>query len=258
MRVMNKNAQVTIFIIIAILIIAAAVLIYLFYPKISTTLGTQEDTPQTYIQSCIEKEITDAITTVSLQGGSINPENYILYNDTKIEYLCYTNQYYQSCLIQQPMLKEYIEAQIKSAISKNATSCFNSLKSSYQKQGYDIDMKNGAVTVELLPKRVITTFNYSVTATKGDTQKYDSFIVITNNNLYELTSIANSIIQWESTYGNAEVTAYMTYYHDLKVEKNLINSGDKIYVITDRNTGSKFQFASRSQAWPAGYLIKLE
>lgn len=255
---MNKNAQVTIFIIIAILIIAAAVLIYLFYPKISTTLGTQEDTPQTYIQSCIEKEITDAITTVSLQGGSINPENYILYNDTKIEYLCYTNQYYQSCLIQQPMLKEYIEAQIKSAISKNATSCFNSLKSSYQKQGYDIDMKNGAVTVELLPKRVITTFNYSVTATKGDTQKYDSFIVITNNNLYELTSIANSIIQWESTYGNAEVTAYMTYYHDLKVEKNLINSGDKIYVITDRNTGSKFQFASRSQAWPAGYLIKLE
>jgi hypothetical protein len=257
MRVMNKNAQVTIFIIIAILIVAAAVLIYLFYPKISTTLGTQEDTPQTYIQSCIEKEITDAITTVSFQGGSTNPENYLLYNDTKIEYLCYTNQYYRPCLIQQPMLKEHIEAQIKNRISQNATSCFNSLKSSYQKQGYDIDMKNGAVTVELLPKRVITTFNYSVTATKGDTQKYDSFIVITNNNLYELTAIANSILQFESQYGDAEVTAYMTYYHDLKVEKKLLDERGKIYIITDRNTKNKLQFATRGQIWPGGYLMSV-
>jgi len=254
---MNKKAQVTIFIIIAILIIAAAVLIYLFYPKISTTLGTQENTPQTYIQSCIEKEISNAISTVSLQGGSINPENYILYNDTKIEYLCYTNQYYKPCLIQQPMLKEHIETGIRNRISQNATSCFNSLKSSYERQGYTMDMRSGIVTVELLPKRVITTFNYTLTATRGDTQKYDSFSVILNNNLYELTAIANSILQWESNYGDSEVTAYMTYYHDLKVEKKLMNERGKIYMITDRNTGNKFQFATRGQVWPAGYLISV-
>jgi hypothetical protein len=257
MRVMNKKAQVTIFIIIAILIVSAAVLIYLFYPQINTTLGTQENTPQTYIQSCIEKEISDAISTVSIQGGSIEPENYLLYNDTRIEYLCYTNQYYQSCLLQQPMLKEHIESQIKNRISQNATSCFNSMKSNYEKQGYSMDMKSGAITVELLPKRVITTFNYTLTATKGDTQKYDSFVVISNNNLYELTAIANSILQLESKYGDADVTTYMTYYHDLKVEKRLLEDRGKIYTITDRNIGSKFQFATRGQIWPGGYLLSV-
>jgi hypothetical protein len=255
MKVMNKRGQVTIFIILAILIVVGAVLIYLFYPQITTTLGTQENTPQTYIQSCIEKEISSAVETLSLQGGSLAPENYIMYNDSKVEYLCYTNEYYKPCVVQQPMLKQHIESEIKKKISDNIVSCFSSLKSNYESQGYAVDLKSGSVNIELLPKRVISTFNYTLTTTKGDTQKYDSFSVILNNNLYELTSIANSILQWEGNYGDAEVTAYMTYYHDLKVEKYLRSSGEKVYIITDRNTGDKFQFASRGQVWPAGYLI---
>jgi hypothetical protein len=254
MKGMNKKGQVTIFIIISILIIAAAVLVYMFYPKITTTFGTQENTPQSYIQTCIEKEISDTAKTLSLQGGSLDPQNYIMDNNTKIDFLCYTNDYYRQCLIQQPMLKQHIESEIKNKILTDANNCFSSLKTNYEKQGYTAELKSGTISVELLPKRIITTFNYSLTMTKGDTQKYDSFVVILNNNLYELTSIANSIIQWESLYGDAEVTAYMTYYHDLKVEKKLVNNKGKIYTITDRNTGNKFQFASRSQIWPAGYL----
>jgi hypothetical protein len=254
MKVMEKRGQVTIFIIIAIIIVFAAVLIYMFYPQITTTLGTQENTPQSYIQSCIEKEISDTVNLLSLQGGSFNVTNYIMYNDSKVEFLCYTNEYYRPCLVQQPMLKQHIESEIKSRISSDVNKCFSSLKTNYEKQGYVVDLKSGSINVELLPKRVISTFNYSLTTTKGDTQKYSSFVVILNNNLYELTSIANSIIQWESTYGDAEVTSYMTYYHDLKVEKVLRSSGEKVYIITDRNTGNKFQFASRGQAWPAGYL----
>jgi hypothetical protein len=250
----NKKGQVTIFIIIAILIVFAAVLLYLFYPQITTTLGSQEETPQTYIQTCMEKEISTAVDTLSLQGGSFNVTNYLMYNDSKVEYLCYTNEYYRPCLLQQPMLKQHIEKEIKTKISNSVNKCFGSLKTDYEKQGYTAELKNGGINVELLPKRVISTFNYTLTTTRGDVEKYDSFVVILNNNLYELTSIANSILQWESTYGDAEVTAYMTYYHDLKVEKVLRESGEKIYIITDRNTGNKFQFASRSQMWPPGIV----
>ena len=256
MRVMNKKGQVTIFIIIGIIIVVAAVLIYMFYPQITTTLGTQENTPQSYIQTCIEKEISETATTLALQGGSLDPQNYIMNNNSKVEFLCYTNEYYRPCLVQQPMLNQHIESEIKNKISSSANKCFASLKANYEKQGYVAELKSGGINVELLPKRIITTFTYFLTMTKGDTQKYDSFVVILNNNLYELTAIANSIIQWESTYGDAEVTAYMTYYHDLKVEKKLTTSGEKIYIITDRNTGNKFQFASRGQAWPAGYLTQ--
>jgi flagellar basal body-associated protein FliL len=54
-RVMSKSGQVTIFIIIAIIIVAAGLLIYSFYPQIKTSFGTQQQNPPSFIQSCIEK-----------------------------------------------------------------------------------------------------------------------------------------------------------------------------------------------------------
>jgi hypothetical protein len=255
----NYRGQVTIFIIIGIIIVALGLLAYSFYPQIKSTIGAGEKSPQGYIQSCIENDIQNAITKVSLQGGSITPDNYVLYKNNKVQYLCYTDEYYCSpsgcCVVQQPMLKQHIESEIKNAISSNVDSCFNSMKTSYQKQGYDVNLAAGDKKVELLPKRVVATFNYSLTLTKGSTQKYDSFSVVLDNNLYELTSIANSIIEWETTYGNADPTIYMSYYPDLKVEKSLRGSGDKVYILTDRNIGNKFEFASKSQVWPAGYYF---
>ena len=118
-----------------------------------------------------------------------------------------------------------------------------------------MNLRPGNVRVELLPKRVVARFNYTLTTTKTDTERYDSFNVVLNNGLYELVSIANSIIDWESEFGDAETTLYMSYYPDLKVEKLNQVDGSTIYILTDRNTGNKFQFASRSVAWPPGYGI---
>jgi hypothetical protein len=46
----------------------------------------------------------------------------------------------------------------------------------------------------------------------------------------------------------------MNYYPNLKVEQVLRSSGNKIYILTDRKIGTKFQFAIQSQIWPAGYV----
>jgi hypothetical protein len=254
----HKRGQVTIFIIIAIIIVAVAVLIYLFYPKIKSSLSVEEQNPISFIQTCIEEDITSTVGKVSLQGGSIAPENYVLYNNSKVEYLCYTLENLRPCLIQQAMLKQHIESEIKNEISENVNNCFKSLEENYIKQGYSVDLKTGSKKIELLPKRIIATFNYSLTLTKGeDSQKYDSFIVMINNNLYELVAITNSILDWESTYGDAETTTYMTLYHDLKVEKDVKGDDGKVYILTDRNTGNKFQFATRGQIWPAGYAMPI-
>ncbi len=251
----NRKGQVTIFIIIAIVIVVVGILIYLFYPEITIGLGLGTKNPQEFIQSCIEEDIENDIEILSLQGGSLNPEHYILYNNDKIEYICYTGEYYKTCVVQQPMLKEHIESEIGNDIQDKVEACFNSMEESYQKQGYDVNLKRGEINIELLPKRVISNFDYSLTLTKGETEQYDSFRVVLNNNLYELVSIANSILEWEATYGDAETTIYMDYYHDLKVEKKKQSDGTTIYILTDRNTENKFQFASRSVAWPPGYGV---
>ena len=127
------------------------------------------------------------------------------------------------------------------------------MEKNFQKKGYTVNLRSGGMQVELLPKRIVLNFNHSLTLTKEGSDSYDKFSVFVNNNLYELISIANSIIQWETRYGDAETTAYMTYYRDLKVEKKLQQEGTKVYILTDRNKGNKFQFASRSIAWPPGY-----
>ena len=250
----SKRAQVTIFIIIAIVIFVVGVLVYIFFLQIKSTLGGGVKNPQSFIFECIEEDIEDAVEKVSLQGGSIEPEHYILHDNEKVEYLCYTNEYYKLCVVQQPMLRPHIEKEIKNEIEDKVEACFNSLENSYDNQGYNVDLKPGPVKVQLLPQRVVSTFNYSLTLTKEDTERYDSFDVVLDNNLYELISIANSILEFETTLGATDVTIYMDLYSNLKVEPKLLSDGTKIYIVTNRERGNKFQFASRSLVFsPAGY-----
>lgn len=249
----NRKGQLTIFIIIAIVIVALAVFAYMFFPQIKSTIGIEQQSPQSFIQTCLEQDIKDTVEKVSLQGGSINPELYTLYQDNKVEYLCYTNQYLLPCIMQQPLLKQHIESEIKSNIGSYVEACFSSLQKNFERRGYTVNIRNGPTRVELLPKRIVTTMNYSVTLTRTGTENYNSFDVILNNNLYELTSIATSILDWESKYGDANFRAYMTYYRDLKVEQKGKSDGSKIYVLTDLNTDNKFEFAVRSVVYPSGF-----
>ena len=251
----NNRGQITIFIIIAILIIAAGVLIYLFYPKIIPGGESAAKNPQAFMQSCLEEAINQKIDVLSLKGGSISPEHYFVYKGDTIEYLCYTNEYYKTCAMQQPMLKNHIEAEIKNSIKKDVEKCFEDLQSSFEKRGYEVNLKSGETKVELLPKRIVVNFGHELTLTKESSEKYNSIRILLNNNLYELVSIANSILNMEARYGDAETTIYMNYYKDLKVEKYKQTDGTTIYILTDRNNGKKFQFASRSISWPPGYGV---
>jgi hypothetical protein len=251
-KIKNKG-QVTIFIIIAVLIVGLAVLFLFIIPRTGVTTVFDEKNPNAFIQTCLEDKIKDTVELISLQGGSIAPEHYFTYNNINIEYLCYINENYETCVVQRPLLKEHIESEIENEIIEDVIICFNSLKESYEEKSYNVDLESGITNVELLPKRVVASFDYVLTVSKTQTDRYDSFSVVLNNNLYELISIANSIIEWETTLGDIDPRTYMALYSDLKVEKNLRDDGTKIYVLTNRDTENKFQFASRSLVFPAGH-----
>ncbi|MFH1503671.1 MAG: hypothetical protein ABIE36_03365 [Candidatus Diapherotrites archaeon] len=251
----NFKGQVTIFIIIAIIIVALAILLYIFLSKPKTDIIPGTKNPPVYIQECMQEKIENTVDILSLQGGSVNPEGYYIYENNKVEYLCYINEYYRPCVVQQPMLTQHIQKEILNEIEDETVSCFDSMKDNYEQKGYEVSMKTGNTTVELLPNKIITTFGYEVVLIKGETEKYQNFRIALNNDLYKLASIANSIIQWETLYGDAETTIYMDYYHDLKVNKQKQIEGTTIYILTDINNDKIFQFASRSYAFPPGILI---
>lgn len=45
----------------------------------------------------------------------------------------------------------------------------------------------------------------------------------------------------------------MDLYHNLKIEKRKPDYGTSVYILTDKDTANKFQFASRSLVFPPGY-----
>lgn len=252
----RNRGQVTLFIILAIVIVGIGVAVYMFYPQIQTTLGIGAQSPTQFIQSCLEDQIKQNIETISIQGGSLDPRPYFLYDNQKVEYLCYTESYYEPCVMQQPFLRQHIEEELENSISELSRECFTKLEATYQRQGYDTRLNFGEMDVRLFPEKVITTFNHTLTLTKGgSSERYTDFSIVVNNNLYELASIAISILGFETKYGDAETTDYMNIYHDLKVEKKPQSEGTTVYTLTNTE-GEVFRFASRSYIWPSGYGIE--
>ncbi len=248
----DKKGQVTIFVILAIVLIALIALAYLFYPEISSRISTNIDNPSAFIQSCLEEEITETVSTLSIQGGFLEPAPFILHEGEKIQYLCYTENYYDTCVVQKPLLTRQIEKEIKEGIKNQADDCFEQLKEGYENRGYETSFEYGTYEVQLLPKRIFITFNHTLNVERTDSQRFEDFSVSVNNNLFELISIADSIIDLESIYGDATSQLYMDLYHDLKVQKREPEYGTTLYILTDRPTGNIFQFASRSVVFPPG------
>lgn len=253
----EKKAQLTIFVIIALVIIGMGLLIYTFYPDLTGTGYSKSENPEEFLKGCIqEKDIQKKINKITIQGGSMNPENTIDYYGNDVEYLCYASDYYEQCVIQKPMLKNHVEKEIYNAIQGDIKTCINELEDSFSERGYSIDMGSELIELNIIPEKIQIKLNNNIKLEKAEeTKNYDSLEISLNSNLYEILMIATNILKWETNYGDAETTTYMTYYRDIKVEKNKLSDGTTIYKITNRDSGEKFQFASRSVAWPPGYGV---
>ena len=107
----SKRGQVTIFIIVAILLVIVVLVLFL-YPRVK--LGNPEEfSPNVFLKSCLEPDVKGYVDLLSKNGGYANPEGFIVYQDQKVKYLCYTNKYYEKCVVQQPMVKENFEKELK-------------------------------------------------------------------------------------------------------------------------------------------------
>ncbi|MEM4325797.1 MAG: hypothetical protein QXU40_00655 [Candidatus Pacearchaeota archaeon] len=248
----NKRGQLTLFIIIAIIIVGLGLLIYFFVLKPEVKVVFDEGNPNAFIQSCMENKMRDVINKISLQGGVLEPEFYFDYNHTKISYLCYVSVEGSPCVIQQPLLKNKIESEIKRGIEGDVRDCFNSLKESYERRKYKVIMDEGATTVNILPKKIVSNFNYRLTVSKGgQTNRYESFGVNLKSDLYQLIGITNRILIFEHYQGDVNPNAYISLGGpNIIIVKNLREDQTKIYAIENKNTGDRFQFASKSFTFP--------
>jgi len=247
----GKKAQITVFLILAILIVA--VLFLLFGEKAAkfTTIFTG-DSPISQIENCIQKNAKEAIDILSVQGGAINPENYYLYESNKVDYVCYTQEYYKLCIMQKPLLKESIEKEVKNYLDPKVSDCINSIKTSFERKGYDFFYTKPEIMTEIVPGSFLIKVKSNIEITKSATENYQEMQINVESNLYDFVMTATSISNWEARYGDSETMMYMIYYPNLKVEKKIRIDGTRIYILTNREKQDKFIFATRSFPVPPG------
>ena len=252
MNKVNKKAQLTIFIILALVIVA--VLLVLFYPDIKVLVSGP--VPVDYIDDCAEKAAQEALDKIVLQGGSMEPENFFMYQGNEIEYLCYTNEYYKTCMMQKPFLKQDIEREIAGYVKPKVETCLSDLKNQLEKRGSDVSLGKTNVEVSVMPSSILVSVEAPLTVSGTDkgTQSFNKFNTKIQSHLYDLIMIASSISNWEARYGDSEVMSFMVFYPNLKIEKKKQGDGTTIYILTDNLTKEKFQFASRSLVFPPGYF----
>lgn len=252
----NKKAQITIYIIIAILFISLIVLVVSLRRKPVIDIHSELN-PSYYIEKCARDYSKEAVDIMLPQGGYISPENYKLYDGNKAAYLCYNKNYYQPCVNQIPLYIQHLENEIKSYIEPKIESCFFSLKQELEKRNYVIELESSmSINIELVPQAVRTEIKRTTSLTKGEeTQKYEDFETKISSPLYDLANVAREVVNQEAKYCNFEYVGYSMFYPKFKIEKRAVGSASdssKIYIIEDKATGKKLYFAVRSCAIPPG------
>jgi|SRR3989338_526970 len=252
----SKRSQITIFVILAILIVG--ILIFLFYPSIqkwiNPTIGDMLP------NNCIEKAVKPSLALAMSQGGTIKPELYFMYNNDTIDYLCYTSQWYRTCTMQIPLLKQHIENEVQKDSQQKITGCIEDSISRLESKGYTV-VTDGSktATIILKPDNIVVSFNFSMklirdeVTTPIDTNSLETKI---KSKAYDIIMIASSIQNFEARYGDTNTETYMGFYPNIKVEKLTQSDGSKIYIITERNTKETLIFAVRSLAWPPGIAVE--
>ena len=134
----NKRAQLTLFVIVAIIIITALVIGLIYFKQ--STQGSPEEDIQGYIQKCINDGVKSSEAKLLENNGYMNlSNNYLVYYGQKVPYLCKATEFYVPCVNQEPMYIGHLKNEIKSDIEKKSQVCFSDLKYLLQKKGYNVE-----------------------------------------------------------------------------------------------------------------------
>ncbi len=244
----NKKGQVTIFIIIAILIVVGVVVYFIWVEPSSSNISSSEN-PNNFIDNCVEDEVELSIEKILVGGGRIIPDFYELYQSEKYNYLCYQRNYYLPCVNHYPMLKATIEEEIKQDADDGVRECFSDLKEELEAKKYVVSGGTLDWGVVLVPGAVEININKNLEISKEGSQSYSSFDTKVLSSLYGLVSTTRRIINDESRNCNFDYTTFVLLYPDYEINR-FIYDGSKIYNIINVKTRENFMFAIRGCVLP--------
>jgi hypothetical protein len=257
----NKKAQVSIFIVIAVLVVGIIAIYFLIRSGIITEFsagGKPEENPESYLKECIQEKVQYTIKTIMIQGGYMNRDLNIKFQFEgeeyqNISYLCYTSLDYISCTNQEAMLFTHIKQEIKNEIEDEMEECVNSYFESLKNRGFEVSGVYNGFSVDSIPEKVILSLDAKVTLTKGgETTNQKDLKIVIPTRIYELTEVVQEITSQEARFCYFENGGYMMLYPEFKIERYKTSRDVKIYTVIDKRSEEVFRFAVRSCRIPPG------
>ena len=193
---MEKKGQVTIFIIIAIVIIGIAVTFFAFKDTLNIGKASSSDVDpiNTEFLSCLESTTEEGITFISLQGGY-----YEIPEDIAFSYIVEKAPYYYMNSKKYIPSTERIERELENYITEKLGLCLNF--SSFEVQGFEINEGDLSTSITVEEEKVYVDVNYPLVIKKGEeTYRMNEFKINTISSLSRLYSASREIVN--SYYDN--------------------------------------------------------
>jgi len=251
----NKKAQLTIFVIVAIVILVSIVVIFTLQRYDVGDVGAREN-PEAYIRSCAKEAIEEAETLILDTNGY--PEegfnNYMIYRGENVPYLCKVSEFYSPCVPQDPIFSGKVSNDIEEYINPRVESCFEVVVREFEKAGYNVvEGGDGKSEVSFESEAIVTKIDKTLTITKEDESlRYNNFQSKVSSPLYSLVDSAEKITNYESFFCKFDHLDWMMKNPDLKIEKFSASDQTKVYTIIDRKSEKNLDIAIKSCMLPAG------
>ncbi|MEK6908594.1 MAG: hypothetical protein AABX23_00905 [Nanoarchaeota archaeon] len=253
---MEKKGQVTVFVIIAIIIVAV-VFVVILINRGSVSLREQDfDNPEGYLRTCINERAELLIDEMLSNGGLVSAEDTVLYRTKNIPYLCKNINNFEPCINQFPLYVTQIEKEFNENIQDDAQQCFSALKEELTARNYEIS-DSGQVKVEakFKPEVVEISLEGDITITKSDnSRKFSRFDTFVFTKIQSIGFVVNEIVAQEAKWCYFSNDGFMILYPEYDIRVYMMEDTTKIYTVKNKKTGESLTMATRGCALPAGWF----
>ncbi len=249
---MSKRGQVTIWVVIAILLVASMSLFF-FVERNPEILGSDEINPDKYVQDCIKPKINDLVDEMLPKGGFLDDRNTKMYNNINVSYLCLNKGNYKPCVQQHPAYIDELKQEIKANTEDELEACFEDLIEGLEKKGKNVKTGETNYEISFGPKRIYVDIEKELVIDENfENLRYEEFSFEILNPIYDLALVAMEISKQEAAYCYFEYVGYMILFPRFDIKKYTFTEGTKIYTIKDKYSDKELNIATRSCAIPPG------
>ncbi|MBU0760282.1 MAG: hypothetical protein KJ600_05155 [Nanoarchaeota archaeon] len=238
----SKRAQVSIYIIIAIVLVVGIVV----YFGVKQGLGGEEIPFEMvpvfdYYQSCVEQETATAVKLAGMQGGRVAIGDYIPGSEhapfsnhlnflgSPIKYWYYVSG--NGLIKEEVPSKQEMEREIADYVAEGLKHCDFEY---FYRQGFSVELGEAEVDVEVFDRKVIVDVNSDMTVSKeGDVGRKTEHNAEVTSKLGKFYDLAREIYNEEMNEALLEKYAADVLYHYAPVDGVEIQCGPEIWLTSD-------------------------